>query len=403
MESRLDVVVVGAGFTGLSTGARLRQSPGVTFAILEQGGGVGHFWTGTYDRLHLHSPGHDLPHDGGLRASMPLLLKRDEVVGYFQGYARHHQLEPHLRFGTRVEQIHGEEGEHPWRIETSAGELRARYVVVGTSVNRLPRQPRLEGADVFGGRLMHSAAYRNPSSFAGRSVLVVGSGNSGAELSLDLVEGGARAVSMWVRAPRHFIPLSRTLTMYRVAQALGQMSEKKQAATHALTRGTPAFDREVRLRDMPLKLLSVDLTRFGIRKPATGPLHGIMYEERLPVMDVGAIERIRDGSIRVIDGNVRAIRGLTSRGVQFSDVEEAFDDIILATGYEPGLEHLLADKELLGPSHGRPWWPRTDGRCRSTVRPAMFFPGFDVTPLGGVSLGRWGWEIGGIIAGELQG
>jgi hypothetical protein len=400
-ESSFDALVVGAGFTGLAAGARLRRIPGARVAILEQGGGVGHFWRGTYDRVRLHSPDHDLPHDGGLRRRFPLLLSRDELLAYFQGYSQHHDLAPCLRLDTRVERVRDRGGDHPWEVETSRGTLRARHLVVATSVNRVPKRVSLPGQESFAGRVLHSADYRNPAPFRGRSVLVVGSGNSGAEIAVDLLEGGARAVAMWVRAPRHFLPLAPTLRLYRTFRALGQMSEAKLAATHALTRGTPEFDREVRLRDLPMKLLSADLSRFSIRKPATGPIHGIMYEHRLPVMDVGTIARIRDGSLRVIDGNARPIRGLVAGGVALGDREEPFDDVLLATGYEPGLEHVLGETELLGPRHGCRFWPITDGRCRSTVRPSVFFPGFDPTPLGGVSLGRWGWEVGERIAAEL--
>jgi cation diffusion facilitator CzcD-associated flavoprotein CzcO len=400
--TELDALVVGAGFCGLGAGARLRRSPGVRFAILEQGAGVGAFWKGTYDRVRLHSPDHDLPQDGGLRRSLPLLLARDEIVSYFEAYAERHGLGPHLRLDTRVERVRELSGSHPWHVETSRGVLRARHLVVATSVNRVPKRATIAGVESFGGRALHSAEYRNATPFRGRSVLVVGSGNSGAEIALDLLEGGARAVSMWVRGPRHFIPLAPTLTLYRTFRALGQMSEKKLAATHALTRGTPAFDREVRLRDLPMRALSADLSRFGIRKPATGPVHGIAYEHRIPVMDVGAIARIRDGGIRVIDGNVRAIRGFTPAGVAFSAGEERFDDVVLATGYEPGLEQLLGETELLGSEHGQAHWPLTDGRCRSRVRPSAWFPGFDPTPLGGISLGRWGWEVGDRIAAEVE-
>jgi putative flavoprotein involved in K+ transport len=400
-ESLLDVVVIGAGFTGLAAGARLRRAAGVRFAILEQGTSVGHFWKGTYDRVRLHSPGHDLPHDGGLRRRWPLLLGRDELLAYFQAYADHHGLAPHLRLGTRVERVRERTGEHAWEVETDRGTLRARWLVVATSVNRVPRRESFAGLDGFGGRALHSADYRNPTTFRGRSVLVVGSGNSGAEIAVDLVDGGARSVAMWVRAPRHFLPLGPTVALYRTFHALGQMSEKKLGATHALTRGTPAFDREVRLRDLPMTLLSADLSAHGIRKPETGPIRGIMYEHRLPVMDVGAIPRIRDGRIRVIDGNVRPIRGFTPAGVALGDREERFDEVVLATGYEPGLEQLLGDTELLAPRHGHPHWPVTNGRCRSRVRPSVFFPGFDPTPLGGISLGRWGWEVGDVIASEL--
>ena len=123
---------------------------------------------------------------------------------------------------------------------------------------------------------------------------------------------------------------------------------------------------------------------------------------RIPTFDQGAIPKIRSGAIRAIDGNVRAIVGFTPDGVRFSDGPEPFDDVILATGFEPRLDEFIADSELLGPAH---WWktyPLTDGRSRSRVRPSIFFPGFDQNPNGGQSLGLWGWEAGDRIADELR-
>lgn len=401
--STFDVLVIGAGFAGLATAARLAQSPRVRFAVLEQGDGVGSFWKGTYDRVHLHSPDHDLPRDGGLRRRFPLLLSRAQIIEYFTAYADHHGLSPHLRFGARADRVTEEVGAHPWKVETPRGTLRARYLAVATSVNRVPVEVRLGGEDVFTGRVIHSAAYRNPAPFRDRRVLVVGSGNSAAEIAVDLLEGGARAVAMWVRAPRHFVPLAPVLKLYQTFKALGQMSEAKLAAAHALRRGTAAFEREVKTRDLPMRLLSADLSRYGVRKPSVGPVYGMIHHHRIPVMDVGAIARIRDGSLRVIDGNVRAIRGLTAGGVRFTDGEEPFDDVILATGYEPGLERFIEQTELLDGARGHGRWPVTDGRSRSTVRPSVFFPGFDMSPLGGVSLGRWGWEAGDRIVEEIEG
>ena len=88
--------------------------------------------------------------------------------------------------------------------------------------------------------------------------------------------------------------------------------------------------------------------------------------------------------------------------MRFGGGAEPFDDVILATGFEPRLEEFLDVPELLGPVL---WWkshPLTDGRSRSTVHPSIFFPGFDRTPLGGQSLGRWGFEVGERIAEALR-
>lgn len=402
MTPRLDAVVIGAGFCGLGVGAALRAAGVDDFAILEQGSQVGHFWTTTYDRLHLHSAYHDMPDDGGLRRDYDPLLSRDQLLDYFRRYAARHRLGPHLRFATEVTRVQRRSAAadgFDWEIESSAGRLLARHVAVATAVNRVPSVPLIRGRESFPGRVLHSVEYRNPAPFAGRSVLVVGSGNSAAEISLDLVDGGARAVAMWVRGPRHFLPLSRMLWLFRLSRRLGGMTEPRVAAMHALTAGTPAFERTIAGRDKVVRWLSVDLSRYGIRRPERGPMAETFFAARIPTFDQGTIAKIRSGAIEVIDGTVHPLDGLGARGVELGGTTRPFDDVILATGFAPGLEAFIADGELLG-GNGR---PLTDGRCRSRVHPSIFFPGFDVTPLGGLGLGRWGWEVGDRIAEALGG
>lgn len=402
-----DVIVIGAGFAGLATAAALRASGVRSFAVLEQGEGVGHFWTKTYDRIHLHSADHDLPQDGGTRRGLPRHLSRDALLGYFRAYAAHHGLAPHLRFGTRVERltrvppdVHDGRG---WRFDTPSGSFFSRYAVVATAVNRVPKEVVIPDAESFRGRRLHSAAYRNGAAFRGRRVLVVGSGNSAAEISLDLVEHGADRVAMWVRGPRHFLPLSRMTLMFRAFRLLGLLSPARLDAAHRLTVGTPEFEAEVRRRDALPSLLSVDLSRFGIRKPAVGPMVETFTNGRIPVFDVGTIREIRRGRIEVIDGNVRALESFEPNGMRFTDGVEPFDDVILATGFEPRLEEFVHLPELLGSVRWHETYPLTDGRSRSRVVSSIFFPGFDPAVNGGLSLGRWGWEAGERIAEEFLG
>ena len=399
---RLDVVAIGAGFCGLAAGASLRAHGVESFAILEQGQGVGHFWTRTYDRIHLHSPWHGLPNDGGLVSGYPMFKSRDDLLAYFRAYSDLHGLAPHFRFGERVLRVLRQDpGAHDgfeWRLETEARVFEARFLIVATAQNRAPSIPTIPGRKSYRGRVLHSSEYRAPAPFAGLAVLVVGSGNSAAEIALDLSEHGARSVSMWVRGPRHFVPRSRMAWMFKFFRWIGMFTEERMMAAHRLTAGTPEFERVVRQRDALPARFSVDLSRFGIRKPEVGPNTETVTNGRIPVFDIGAIGAIRKGAIRVIDGNERALESFTEKGVRFRGGEEAFDAVILATGFEPRLEEFIATPELLGIGRWNRLLPATDGRSRSTVYPSAFFPGFDITPNGGWSLGPFGWEAGETIA-----
>lgn len=171
---------------------------------------------------------------------------------------------------------------------------------------------------------------------------------------------------------------------------------------HRISWGTPEFEKSIAQRDKVVRHLSVDLSRYGIRKPEAGPMAETFLAGRIPTFDQDAIPKIRSGAIRVIDGNRRPIEAFTEHGIRFGDGAEEFDDVILATGFEPRLEEFIADSELLGPAHTWKSFPLTDGRARSRVFPSIFFPGFDRTPLGGHSLGRWGFEVGERIAEALE-
>ncbi|MEX2207079.1 MAG: NAD(P)/FAD-dependent oxidoreductase [Myxococcota bacterium] len=402
---RFDAVAIGAGFCGLAAGAALRANGVQSFAILEQGQGVGYFWSKTYDRIHLHSPWHGLPNDRGRVASYPMFKSRDELISYFGAYADLHGLAPHFRFGERVLRVRRQEpGAHDgfeWRLETESRVFEARFLIVATALNRVPTLPAIPGREAYGGRVLHSSEYRAPAPFAGQAVLVVGSGNSAAEIALDLSEHGARSVSMWVRGPRHFVPRSRMAWLFKFFRAIGMFSDERMMAAHRMRYGTPEFEKTVRMRDSLPSRFSVDLSRFGIRKPAVGPNTETFLNGRIPVFDIGAIGAIRRGAIRIIDGNERPIESFTEKGVCFRGGEEAFDAVILATGFEPRLDEFIAARELLGTGRWGRLMPVTDGRSRSTVHPSVWFPGFDITPNGGWSLGPWGWEAGEAIAEQL--
>ena len=186
-----DVLIIGAGFVGLAVGAGL-ASHGCTAAkdnmlIVEQGPDCGAFWRGGHEHLSLHSPHHQLPHDGGLAHEYPMFKTKHEVRDYVSRYAADKGLMKHISFGETVLSVQhepGSDGERPWCVRTNKREHRARRVVVATGLNREPHVPAFEGADAYTGDLRHSWHVRDCRSYGGKRVLVVGSGNSAAELTV---------------------------------------------------------------------------------------------------------------------------------------------------------------------------------------------------------------------------
>ena len=193
-------LVIGAGPAGLAVAATLARD-GQRCVVLERADSVGASWQGRYDSLRLHTarwlsglPGGSIPRQYGR------WVARDDFVAYLRDYAERFGVRP--EFGVdvrRIERIGG-----GWRIESSRGGLSASTVVVATGYSRVPYLPDWPGRDTFTGTLVHSSAYREPSEYPGRQVLVVGAGNSAAEIAVDLAKAGAR-VDLSVRTPPNIV------------------------------------------------------------------------------------------------------------------------------------------------------------------------------------------------------
>src|SRR5690606_10364343 len=116
-----------------------------------------------------------------------------------------------------------------------------------------------------------------------------------------------------------------------------------------------------------------DLSRYGLRPPPYGPVSGILRHGRIPLIDVGTIDRIKAGDIRVVG----ALEGFTRDGVSFRDGGALpFDLVVLATGYRTGLDQLLDEPTALLDARG---CPRPDAE---DLAPGLYFVGFHNTATG---------------------
>ncbi|HEX2251987.1 MAG TPA: NAD(P)/FAD-dependent oxidoreductase [Thermoanaerobaculia bacterium] len=355
-----ETVVVGAGPAGLAVAGCLGRL-GRPYAVLERAARVGDAWHRHYERLHLHTVKETshLPHRP-FPAHYPRYVPRRLVVEYLDDYAWAMGVEP--RFGeevVRVEPVAG--GARRWRTITATGTVvESDHVVMATGFNRVPSAPRWEGMEGFRGAVEHSRGYRDGEPFRGRRVLVVGMGNTGAEIALDLAEHDARPV-ISVRGPVNIVP----------RDVLGRPTQRTALL---LARLPPRLGDAL---GVVLRRLTVgDLSRWGIATPALPPAAQLREEARTPVIDVGTLARIRDGSIRVRP----AIDRFLSDGVRFADgSEEPFDHVILATGYRPAIEQIVAGGEVLLDERGNPAVTSATG-----AHAGLHLVGFDAYTVGGL-------------------
>ena len=199
--SAADAVVIGAGPAGLATAQQL-QAVGLKPIIFDKADTVGAVWRRHYDRLHLHTP-RSLSGLPGLPmpAAYGRYPSRGQLVEYLESYAQKFDLKPNFGIEVRTVRRAGE----VWRVEAGERSIDAPTVVIATGWADFPNTPQWPGMEAFEGPTLHSSLYRNAAPFVGQRVLVVGFGNSGAEIALDLCESGA-AATLAVRSPIRVLP-----------------------------------------------------------------------------------------------------------------------------------------------------------------------------------------------------
>jgi indole-3-pyruvate monooxygenase len=330
MESE-DILVIGAGPAGLATSACLHHE-GLAHVVLEREGQIANAWRGHYDRLHLHTTKtySALPMMPWPKAA-PRYPARDQVLRYLQAYAAEHRVAP--RLGVTVHAV--QRRDVHFIVNTSTGVMTPRIVVMATGYNRVPELPSIPGLDSFRGAAIHAGAYKNAAPYQGKRTLVVGCGNSGAEIALDLAEHGVD-VAMVVRGPVHVVPRD--------------MFGRPTQHTNLLLSYLPLGLRDA-IAMGTMGLVVGDLSRWGIVRPTMGPNRMIAESGRIPILDIGTITLVKQGKIRVLP----AVQDILPDEVRFAGgARHPFEAIIFATGYTSGLDKVIKGFETIADARGRP-------------------------------------------------
>jgi putative flavoprotein involved in K+ transport len=371
-----NVLVVGAGPAGLATAACLRRR-GVDALVVDRGAAVGDSWRARYDRLHLHTP--------RIQSALPGLrmprrygrwVSRDDVVAYLGEYARHHGIRP--RFGTEVRRL--ERDGDLWKAETDGAPLQARQIVLAGGWNGVPKLPSWPGQESFGGEVLHSSAYRNPAPFRGRDVLVVGAGNTGAEIAADLAEGGAARVRLAVRTPPNVIP-----------RQVGPVPTTLLGITLDVS---PAWLADPLNRFLQRRFIG-DLTGYGLPAAPAGVVAQARATGVTPTIDVGLVRELRAGRVTPVAALDRFEEGAAVLG---DGTRLTPDVVVAATGYTSGLAPVVGHLGVLD-DRGR---PLAHGRHTVAGAPGLRFVGL-ASPLKGLLLqiGLDARAAARAIAGEL--
>lgn len=322
------VAIIGAGTAGLAAALCLSDLS-VKSVVLDRGEQVGASWRSRYDRLRLntgrqysHLPKRPYP------KGTPLFPTRDQVVAHLEEHSGERGIE--LRLGTAVERVVRRKPSG-WGVLTPDGIIGTAHVVVATGYAHTPFLPDWPGVASFGGEVLHSSAYRNPTPFAGKRVVVIGAGSSGLEIAHDLATGGAAKVWLSVRTPPNVMP--------RMGPAGRSNDVVSRPLFHLPPRLADAISRRARLSAFG------DLSEYGLPIPEEGPFSRAHRLHVAPsLVDREVIDAVTDGSIEVVDALTAFDDGfavLTDRTRLDADV------VVAATGYRCGLEPLVGQLGVL--------------------------------------------------------
>jgi cation diffusion facilitator CzcD-associated flavoprotein CzcO len=355
LPASVPAVVIGAGPGGLAAAAELKRV-GVDAIVLDKADRVGASWAGHYDRLHLHTsrglsglPGYRIPRRYGR------WVARDDVLRYLAEYAQRHALD--VRLGVTAQAV--ERTEAGWRVVTDRGTIATDTVVVATGYNHTPKLPDLPGLDAYTGTVVHSSAYRNPVELGGRNVLVIGPGNSGAEIAADLADAGVH-VSLAMRTPPNVV----------LRAVAGIPSQALILSMSPL----PVKAQDV-LAGLLQKVAVGDLRRYGIPKAPRGIATQQLRDDVTPTIDVGLLKALNNGGVTV----VAPVERFTTDAVVLADGTSLQPDaVVLATGFRRGLDDLVGDLGVLA-RNGR---PSINADQQLAAHPGLFFLGYS-NPLTG--------------------
>ena len=350
-------LIIGAGPAGLAVAGRFRKA-GVDFEILEQTNKIASKWHKHYDRLLLHTvkslsglPHLDFPLD------YPQYIPRKQLVTYYENYAKHFGINPH--FNCKVTSVLKKNG--LWQIVCANEKtFEAQNVIIATGLNRIPNIPNWKGQDNFEGEILHAASYKNPSKFKGKKVLVVGMGNTGAEIALDLAEAkidvGISVRSEIAVIPRDFLGRPIQLSAQKLAKLPFRIGDLIGVLVQRITFGS--------------------IAKYGLPVSKIHPRILVQEHGRTPIIDLGTIAKIKKGEISVF----KDVLEFHENSIRFTDNNiEKFDVVILATGYYSAISEFLENKDSV---LNYAWEPAN--KVGKGELKGLYFIGYDKYTLGGI-------------------
>lgn len=386
-ESEVDVVIIGAGFSGLYAHYRLRGL-GLSLAGFEAGPDVGGVWfwnrypgarcdVESLDYCYSFSPELlDEWHWSERYATQP------EILSYIEHVAQRFDLRRDIAFNTRVTSVRFDEGEQRWHLETNRGDrVSARFVIAASGCLSEPKAPEFPGLEDFTGQWVQTSLWpREPVDMAGKRIAVIGTGSSGIQ-SIPLIAREAAHLTVFQRTPNFSLParngpidpayeakvradyvghvarnkLSKGGTQSRVATGLSAHEVSDEERSHIMERawimggpGVQGLFRDTGT-DVTANKYIADFVTAKISEIVADPHKAALLTPRgYPIgskrlcLDSDYFATFNRDNVDLVDISETPIDRITAAGVRIGDREYPADLIVFATGFDAMTGPLLA-------------------------------------------------------------
>ena len=377
--AEVDVVVAGAGFSGLYLLHRLRQQ-GFSTRVLEAAGDVGGTWYwNRYPGARCDIPTTDYTYsfDPELEQAWTWSEKyatQPEILRYAQFVADRYDLRRDIDFDTRVEEARWDDADGRWHLRTDRGEaITCRHYVMATGCLSLPKTPDIPGADRFKGEVYFTSRWPHEGvDFTGKRVAVIGTGSSGIQ-SIPIIAAQAKQLTVFQRTPNFSIPAGNgPVAPERLAPLQADRAAYRQAAKWSRA-GVPSEPTQIYGRYSPpevhrerfeaawqtgelIPILGVfadqilfpdsnaivaekvrEKIRATVKDPQTAELlcpKDHAFGTKRPCLDTGYYDTFNRPNVRLVDLRSRPIETITATGIALKDEAMDFDAIVYATGFD---------------------------------------------------------------------
>lgn len=335
----VSVAIVGAGLGGIAAAVHAKRAGVTSLAIFEQSAGPGGtWWDNTYPGIECDIEIAYYSYSFAPRDWKRTHASGAEIQAYVQSVIEEFDLEPHMRYGTRVDEAIWNDFEHNYQVTIATGEkLKFDVVVSALGLLNVPRYPEWPGLDTFNGPKFHSARWEHQHDLTGKRVAVVGVGSTAAQI-VPAIAPVAAEVTLFVREPAYVLPKNeRDLTdeerrlrkskwgrrrermkiFWRIERAMSVRNPNSSMQSKA--RAAFAAYRDKVFRDRPdLQVLMSPTYPFACKRP-------ILSTDFLPAMTRDNVHVVPRGVVRVAEGGV----------VDDAGILHPADVLVMATGFQP--------------------------------------------------------------------